>query len=64
MSALIPESELRKKAIAFVAEHLREGKYNLSSLIDQAGQRFNLAPKDTEFLIRFFKEHKPDKDNS
>ena len=58
MSTIISETELRKKAIAYISAKLEEGRA-LSSLIDEAGQRYNLGPKDTDFLIRFFQQHNP-----
>ena len=58
MSTIISEAELRKKAIAHISAKLEEGRA-LSSLIDETGQRYNLGPKDTDFLIRFFQQHNP-----
>ncbi|MGB9700514.1 MAG: hypothetical protein ACPL5I_14150 [Thermodesulfobacteriota bacterium] len=56
MSSLLPESLNLRKAIQWIStmkgEKGREA--SLLSLIDQACIRFNLAPKDCEFLHRFF----------
>jgi hypothetical protein len=38
-----------------------EGKTPLPTLVDQASVRFNLSPKDSEFLTRFFTEGKGEK---
>jgi hypothetical protein len=49
---------LVRKAVNWIS-HMREeeGKrLSLNVLIDQASARFNLSPKDTEFLQRFFEE--------
>ena len=45
------------KAINYIDSGLRE-KPNTSvhKLISEAGARFNLSPKDEEYLIRFFKQ--------
>ena len=62
MSSMIPEGAAIRKAVQWVSKMRQEGKAPLSSLIDQASVRFNLSPKDSDFLIRFFSEEKaPDK---
>ncbi|WP_316900599.1 hypothetical protein [Pseudodesulfovibrio indicus] len=59
MTTIMPQSELARKAIAWICA-MRECKEPkpLASLIEEAGVRFNLGPKDAEFLMRFFKENK------
>jgi len=56
MSSLLPESLNLRKAIQWISTMKREKgeAVPLFSLIDQACIRFNLAPKDCEFLHRFF----------
>lgn len=54
----MPQSELTRKAIAWISEMLDEGAKPLSALIEDAAMRFNLGPKDVEFLERFYKENK------
>ncbi len=56
MSSIIPESINLRKAIQWISTMKGEkGKEtSLLSLIDQACVRFNLPPKDCEFLHRFF----------
>ena len=54
MSTVMPQSELVRKAIAFVDECLREGTKPLRALLEEAGVRFNLSPKEAEFLKDFF----------
>ncbi len=45
------------KAITYIDEKLKNdsGK-RVSMLISEAGSRFNLTPKDEEYLARIFKE--------
>lgn len=53
MTTVMPQGELMRKAVAHVSEGLAEGK-NLGGLLDDAAMRFNLSPKDCEFLKKFF----------
>lgn len=55
MSGLVPQSELTKKAIAWICEGQEQGGA-LPRLIEEASVRFNLGPLDEEFLNRFFAE--------
>lgn len=51
----MPEGNNLKKAITWIDESRAEktGK-TLLQLIDEAGMRFNLTPKDSDFLVRFY----------
>ncbi len=61
MSTIMPQSELQRRAITWISEQLREkGAKPLVKILDEAGMRFNLGPKDMEFLERFFKENHPE----
>jgi len=55
----MPEGEIIRRAIQWVSEQ-RElvDRPPLIGLIDEAGKKFNLSPKDCDFLIRFFTEPK------
>lgn len=58
MSTIMPQSELERRAITWISEKLREkGAPPLVTILNEAGMRFNLGPKDMEFLERFFKEN-------
>ncbi|MCG8333516.1 MAG: hypothetical protein MJE63_03305 [Proteobacteria bacterium] len=47
------------KAINYIDEQLKSNKdKKLQTLISEAGARFNLTPKDEEYLIRVFKDRK------
>ncbi|WP_419787882.1 hypothetical protein [Pseudodesulfovibrio sp.] len=57
MATILPQSELTRKAVAWVCEKREEGDTRpLPVLLEDAGVRFNLSPKDVEFLMRFFKD--------
>lgn len=57
MTTIMPQSELTRKAIAWICE-MREEKNAkpLPAMLEEAAVRFNLGPKDMEFLVRFFKD--------
>lgn len=54
MAVPLPEGELLRKAVRWISEQ-RElvPRPPLAELIDEAGKRFNLSPKDSEFLLTF-----------
>jgi hypothetical protein len=55
MSTLMPEGAAVRKAVQWVSKMREEGtKDSLVILIEQASVRFNLSPKDGDFLNRFF----------
>ncbi len=58
MSSLIPEGAALRKAVHWVSKMREEGQGSLPKLIEQACHRFNLSPKDCEFLHRFFTAQK------
>ena len=58
MTTIMPQSELTRKAIAWICEAMEnQTDKGLVALIEEAGVRFNLGPKDMEFLQRFYKEN-------
>ena len=54
MTTVMPQSELMRKAITWVSQERTEKGGSLDKLLDQAGMRFNLGPKEQEFLREFF----------
>jgi len=56
MSSIMPEGAAIRKAVQWISKLREEGNTPLPTLIDQACVRFNLSPKDSEFLTRFFAE--------
>ncbi len=53
-----PEGEDLRKAVKWVSEERKfsPGK-NLKQLVEEAGLKFDLSPKDQEFLARFVIEN-------
>ncbi len=59
MTTIMPEGNNLKKAITWIDEMQKDKTdKKLIQLIDEAGMRFNLAPKDSDFLFRFYTEKK------
>jgi hypothetical protein len=57
MATIMPEAEHVQKAIKWISANLEENdNQTISSLIDKAVFKFDLSPKDTEFLMNFFRE--------
>ena len=56
MTTIMPQSELVKKAVKYINERLKEHPEPLNKLLDQAGMRFNLSPKEAEMLRDLFKQ--------
>ena len=52
-----PEGENVRKAVKWIADKKQYEPENcdpILAMIEQAAKRFDLSPKDEEFLIRFF----------
>lgn len=57
MTTIMPQHELIKKAIAWIADMIEQNQdQSISMLLEEAAVRFNLSPKDCEFLKRFYTE--------
>ena len=57
MTPIMPEGTAVRKAVHWISKMREEGgKASVAALIEQACVRFNLSPKDCDFLHRFFKE--------
>jgi len=56
MSSILPEGTNVRKAVQWISKEREEGKTPLPTLVEQACVRFNLSPKDAEFLSRFFND--------
>jgi hypothetical protein len=57
MSEITPTGESLRRAVRYVSDQLREDADKpLLSLVDEASQRFDLTPKQSEYLIRFYRE--------
>ncbi len=57
MSGISPEGEGLRRAIKWISDHLDEKKDKpLQKLIQEAVMRYDLSPKDADFLINFYKD--------
>ena len=57
MPTVMPEGAAVRKAVQWISKMRGESADKpLAPLIEQACMRFNLSPKDGEFLNRFFSE--------
>jgi len=62
MSDILPEGEDLRRAVRWVSGSLQEGPGKaIQSLVQQAIFKFDLSPKDAEFLIGFFRQRKDEK---
>ena len=56
MTTIMPQGELMRRAVKWVGDQRAETGKPLAALIDQAAMQFNLSPKDSDFLNKFFTE--------
>ncbi len=57
MTSVQPQGDALKKAVQWISEQRKEyPNKNSMGLADEAAFRFDLSPKDSEFLLRFVKE--------
>ena len=56
MTTVIPQSESLKRAIKWISNHLKEDpEAQKLKVIQDAVLRFDLSPKDEQFLYHFYK---------
>lgn len=59
---IVPEGEQIRKAVKWVSDERTENpEVPLFTLIEKACLKFDLAPKDEEFLLRYLTESSADK---
>jgi len=57
MATIQPKGEKVRQAVKWISsERLEDEKKPIPMLIQDAAMRFNLSPKEEEFLISFYKE--------
>lgn len=57
MTTIMPHSELVRKALFYIDERLADSpEAKVAPLLDEAGARFNLSPRDSEALLQLFKD--------
>ena len=55
MTTIIPEGEKVRQAVKWIAELLKEDENeSIKTLIEKAALKFNLSPKDEDFLRSFY----------
>ncbi|CCO24645.1 hypothetical protein [Maridesulfovibrio hydrothermalis] len=57
MTTVVPPCELTRKAIKWISEQRTETGKPFAALLEEAAMRFNLSPKDMEFMERFYAEN-------
>lgn len=62
MATIMPQGELMRRAVTWIDAQRSETGKPFAALIDQAAMRFNLSPKDADFLTSFFKEREATRD--
>lgn len=59
MSNVLPEGEDLRRAIKWVSDNVQDNPDKpLGQLVQEAIFRFNISPRDSEFLISFFRERR------
>jgi len=59
MNELINKSETVKKAVKWISDQSQQNKMPITNqLLEQAVFRFDLSPRDAEFLFHFYKNIK------
>jgi len=60
--SILPKGEQLRRAIRWISdERLNDPRVKVSKLIDEACMKFNLPPKDADFLVKFFTLKDPEK---
>lgn len=55
--SILPEGEQLRRAVKWISdERLENPGANVSKLVGEACLKFDLPPKDAEFLVKFFAE--------
>jgi hypothetical protein len=59
MATIMPEGEAIRKAVKWISDKLQDDPSKaVQKLINEAVMRFDLSPKDTEFLTNFYRKGK------
>jgi hypothetical protein len=56
MTTIMPESERLRKAVRWISEEA-QGDAKTSEIVTEASRRFNLSPKEEDYLGRFLSEN-------
>lgn len=59
MTTIQPEGEKVRQALKWISHERREDEMrDIAGLIGAASMRFNLSPKEEDFLINFYRDKK------
>ncbi|GBC62874.1 hypothetical protein DENIS_3858 [Desulfonema ishimotonii] len=62
MPTLQPQGEDIRKAVKWIGEERKsDARKDVNTLVSEAVARFDLSPRDAEFLFRLVKEETPDR---
>ena len=57
MTTIMPEGEAIRKAVKWISDNLKDDPDQpIQKLINEANLRFNLTPKDAEYLFNFYRQ--------
>ena len=57
MTTIQPKGEKVRQAVKYISEKIKyEEKSSIAQLIPEAAARFNLSPRDEEFLRAFYED--------
>ncbi|MGC9195685.1 MAG: hypothetical protein ACP5IL_09575 [Syntrophobacteraceae bacterium] len=57
MTTVMPEGEALRKAVKWISEEITQHpEKTVQKLVTEAVARFDLSPKDADFLISFYKK--------
>jgi hypothetical protein len=61
MKDVLPKGQKVRKAVRWISdERLCDGSKKIEGLIGEASSRFNLSPREEEFLRDFYADRDPD----
>ena len=65
MPTIIPQGTALKKAISWISENLKSSKKTaIDTLINEAVFRFDLTPRDSDFLYHFYENLRAEEKNN
>jgi hypothetical protein len=62
MHDILPEGEDLRRAVKWISANLQDGAdKKIHKLVEEAIFKFDLSPKDADFLMNFFSQRKEEK---
>jgi hypothetical protein len=59
VTSVMPEGDAIRKAVKWISAHLEEKPgFSAQKLVQEAVLRFDLSPKEAEFLLEFYRKVK------